>query len=460
LAVSDIAAVVFSFTLAYFLRTHVDARPYYFDSEIWEFVISIILLIPLWILIFLVSGLYQSSIYSYRSKEYGRLLIASITGIMSLISYEFFTDVYIFPVRIVAVIAMVLCFLLLIIFREILKAVRRQFLKHGRGVLNLLIVGNNENTRVLTDTLRGNLLSGYKVVGIVANGGFIPDHAKELQFSSIKAACEKVSPDVIIQTDDSNTDKVFNAAIDQHLRYGLVPSHEVLLSHLGEINLIGSQPVISVGVTPLIGGSRLVKRLGDMIFGSLFLAIASPFMLVIAIVIKINEPHGTVFYREKRLTRFGKKRYIFKFRSMKTTFSGMTPEEAFEKMGKPELIPTYRAGGDQLDDDPRITTVGKFLRKLSLDELPQLLNVVKGDISLVGPRALQPGELAKYPNKNLILSAKSGLTGLAQVSGRRDISFEERRLLDIYYIQNWSLLLDVQIVLRTVLTVLLRRGAR
>jgi len=204
---------------------------------------------------------------------------------------------------------------------------------------------------------------------------------------------------------------------------------------------------------------RLVKRLGDIIFGSIFLALASPFMLIIAIIIKLGDG-GNVIYKTTRLTRFGKKTKIFKFRSMKPEFSSMSPEKAFTKMGSPELIKTYRKNGDQLDDDPRITKFGKFIRACSLDELPQLFNVVKGDISLVGPRALAHGELDKTAHKNLILSVKSGLTGLAQVSGRRSISFEERRLLDIYYIQNWSLLLDLQIILRTIGVVVLRRGAK
>jgi undecaprenyl-phosphate galactose phosphotransferase len=169
---------------------------------------------------------------------------------------------------------------------------------------------------------------------------------------------------------------------------------------------------------------------------------------------------GDPIYKTKRLSRFNKKVRIYKFRTMKNKYNNMMPEQAFAKMGRPELIEEYRRNGDQLDHDPRISKLGRFLRATSLDELPQIWNVVRGDISLVGPRALVPGELAKYPNKNLILSTKSGLTGLAQVSGRRDISFEERRLLDIYYVQNWSLLLDVQILFRTIATVLFRRGAR
>lgn len=138
----------------------------------------------------------------------------------------------------------------------------------------------------------------------------------------------------------------------------------------------------------------------------------------------------------------------------------MSPEDAFTKMGKPELSKTYRDNGDQLDKDPRVTAFGRFLRSTSLDELPQLFNVLRGDISLVGPRALVPAELNQYPNKSLILSVKSGLTGLAQVSGRRNISFEDRRALDIYYVQNWTLLLDIQIILKTAYSVLLQRGAK
>ena len=141
-------------------------------------------------------------------------------------------------------------------------------------------------------------------------------------------------------------------------------------------------------------------------------------------------------------------------------YNGLLPEEAFAKMGKPELAVQYRANGDQLPNDPRITPLGKFLRKTSLDELPQLFNILKGDISLVGPRALVPRELANYPFKNLLLSVKSGLTGLAQTSGRKDISFDERRALDLYYVQNWSFWLDIKIIFRTVIDVLGGRGAK
>ena len=133
---------------------------------------------------------------------------------------------------------------------------------------------------------------------------------------------------------------------------------------------------------------------------------------------------------------------------------------AFEKMGKPELSEKYRKQGDYLKNDPRYTKFGRFLRRSSLDELPQLFNVLKGDISLVGPRALQPAELKNYGDRGIILSVKSGVTGLAQVSGRRNISFNERRAFDVYYVQNWTPAMDIQIIFRTIASVLGHEGAK
>ncbi len=183
-------------------------------------------------------------------------------------------------------------------------------------------------------------------------------------------------------------------------------------------------------------------------------------MVLISILIKVFDPRGSIFYKDQRLTRFGGGVKIYKFRSHKKAFSGLTPEEAFAKMGRPELAKAYRTGGDHIPNDPRVSRIGRILRRTSLDELPQLINIVKGDISLVGPRALQPYELEKHDKKDLILAVKSGLTGLAQVSGRRNISVEERRKLDLYYVQNWSLWLDLVILAKTARVVFRRIGAK
>jgi lipopolysaccharide/colanic/teichoic acid biosynthesis glycosyltransferase len=194
--------------------------------------------------------------------------------------------------------------------------------------------------------------------------------------------------------------------------------------------------------------------------GALFLIIASPFMLVTAVLIKLTSPREKILFKQTRLTQFNKPFTVYKFRSQSQRFDGTTPEEAFKMLGRPELSKKYRDNGDYLEDDPRVSKLGRFLRLTSLDELPQLFNVLKGDISLVGPRALIPEELEKYRQKHHILSVKSGMTGLAQVSGRLRISFEERRRLDMYYVQNWSFWMDIVILLRTFRTVLGGKGAK
>jgi lipopolysaccharide/colanic/teichoic acid biosynthesis glycosyltransferase len=227
-----------------------------------------------------------------------------------------------------------------------------------------------------------------------------------------------------------------------------------------DVELFAGLPVIAVHQTALVGWGRILKRLFDLFASLVLLIILSPVLLLITVLIGIFDRRGPVLFRQTRLTRFNRTFTVYKFRTMKQRYSGMTPEEAFAAMDKPKLAEVYRTNGDFLPDDPRISTIGRFLRRTSLDELPQLFNVLKGDLSLVGPRALIPQELSEYEKRHTILSVKSGLTGLAQVSGRRDISFDERRKLDMYYVQNWSFWLDVSILLRTVRTVFAGQGAK
>jgi UDP-galactose-lipid carrier transferase len=276
----------------------------------------------------------------------------------------------------------------------------------------------------------------------------------------LKDALKKTKVDAIFQTDEKSTEYVYKQAVQRHLLYYFVPSETALSSHFGELELVGNTPAVLVMTTPLAGGYAVVKRLFDILFSSVAIIIAAIPMLIVWILIKITDFKHSPIYADERLTRYNRKFKCYKFRSMKPEYSGLTAEEAFTKMGKPELIKKYRADGDYMKNDPRITKIGHFIRKTSLDELPQLFNILKGDISLIGPRALLPNELRDYGDRSLILTVKSGLTGFAQVSGRRDIPFEERRALDIYYVKNWSLMLDLQIFFKTIAIVLKRDGAK
>ena len=395
-----------------------------------------------------------------RSPELARLFAGAILGTMTLITYDFFSEKNIFPTRLVAIYSAVLCFIMLIIVRGIIHLVRTYFVRKNHGTLRALVIGNSASTTHLLEHFASFPEDGYSLSAVVANKKFIPVEFQGKRFKSLKEALKWISVDVIFQTDESQTDYVYNQAIKCHALYYFVPSEATLSSHVGDLELIGDTPAISVRITPLIGGARLIKRAVDIIFGSIAFIIALIPMIIIWFIVKLSDIHSPIFYSEYRLSRYNHKVKIYKFRSMKPQYSGLSPEQAFTKMGKPELITKYRENGDYLPNDPRITKVGRILRATSLDELPQLFNVIKGDISLVGPRALVPGELRDYGDRSLLLSVKSGLTGLAQVSGRRDISFEERRALDLYYIQNWSLKLDFSIMLRTIGAVFTRKGAK
>lgn len=458
----DACAILLSFLVAYLARTHLDQRPFYFEAAPLDFVFSMLLLVPLYIIVLAAFGLYKKSIFlnQNRWRESSRLFLASIVGVMAIITYDFFFHVDLFPVRVMAIYAVISCFIFLCAFRGIIRLVRNHALKTRRATLNAVIIGNSKNTEFLSDYISAFPESGFTLSGIVAPAKYIPKDLRRRQYSSLKEALRRAKPDVIFQTDDRNTEYVYQQAVYRHLLYYFVPSSAMLTSQMGELELVGDTPAILVRVTPLAGSAQVMKRICDIVLSSIGIILAALPMLIIWCLEKIAAPKAPAIYASVRLSRYNRHVKIYKFRSMKPEYSGLSPEEAFKKMGKPQLIKKYRANGDTIANDPRITKLGRFLRASSLDELPQLFNVLKGDISLVGPRALVPGELRHYGDRSLLLSVKSGLTGLAQVSGRRDISFEERRSLDLYYIQNWSLGLDFRILFRTIGAVLFHRGAK
>jgi lipopolysaccharide/colanic/teichoic acid biosynthesis glycosyltransferase len=328
-------------------------------------------------------------------------------------------------------------------------------------------VGDTKTTQRLIDALSNTAVTGYRIVGVVGGVRHKLKHHYDTyrEYSSFEEAIKRLRNKplhTIIQTElyaaGENNDKILTYAQENHAAYRFVPGNSELFVGKIEVDLFQTIPFIAVHQTALIGWGRVVKRLADILLGGLFLLIALPFMLVMAVAVKLGG--GPIFFRQTRLSRFNTPFKIFKFRTHRPGFSGMEPEDAFRKMGRPELIKEYREHGDRLADDPRVTAVGRFLRRTSMDELPQLFNVVRGDISLVGPRALVPNELKKSEQMNLILSVKSGMTGLAQISGVSDLSFTERRKLDLYYVQNWSFLSDLVILLKTFWVVLFHKGTR
>jgi exopolysaccharide biosynthesis polyprenyl glycosylphosphotransferase len=466
LVVGDFVALVFAFTLSYILRVTLSHRTLSAPVHAHTYLAFSLILLPFWILIFAFLGLYNARIYENRFSEFGRLLLGSFVGTLSAISYAYLANVVIFPARLVTVydFGLALCFVFL--FRTVMRGIRRELFHYGIGINNVLLIGDTRTTHLLIDALGNTSVTGYRVTGIIGGIKHPLKSDKEYKlYSSFAEAVASPNQDLhtIIQTELYATieknDEILTYAQENHIAYRFVPGNSELFIGNIQVDLFHSVPIIAVHQTALVGWGRVVKRLSDILLGGLFLIIASPFMVLIAVTIKLSDG-GPILFRQERLSRFNTKIKVFKFRSLKPAYNTMEPEAAFDKMGRSDLIRQYREHGDQLPDDPRIGRLGHFLRRSSLDELPQFFNVVRGDISLVGPRALVAYELEQSPQKNLILSVKSGLTGLAQISGVRDLSFQERRKLDLYYVQNWSFWSDIIIMIKTFWVVLFHKGTR
>lgn len=462
LVLGDFFALLAAFATAYLLRFRIfeDGKVASMDGS--DFIFAIISILPIWLLIHAFVGLYRQEVYERRFAELGRLLAGSVLGTMAVISYGFFTNNSILPGRLVPLYALVVGFGFLLVFRTLARMFSRILYRFGIGVSNILIVGDTAVSGNIAKEAGDTRATGLKVLGIVGNAS-----TGYRTFDSFEEAIEALKGKAIhgiIQTElfraQEKNNTILRHAQTHHISYRFIPGNGDLFVGNIAVELFANHPVIAVHQTALIGWGRVVKRLFDLVVTLLSMVIALPVMTLVALFMKSIEPRGSVLFRQTRLTRFNREFSVYKFRTVKTRYNGLSPEQAFTDMGLPELIKKYRDGGDFLPNDPRYGRIGNFLRKTSLDELPQLFNVLKGDISLVGPRALIPQELNAYEKKHSILSVKSGLTGLAQISGRRDISFEERRKLDVYYVQNWSFWLDLSIIIRTVRAVLGGTGGK
>jgi lipopolysaccharide/colanic/teichoic acid biosynthesis glycosyltransferase len=267
---------------------------------------------------------------------------------------------------------------------------------------------------------------------------------------------------MIIQTnlsENSNVNrKILSSAEMWHIDYSFIPGETAFYSGKNTIDVFFGYPVITVSQTPLFGWNVIFKRLFDLAVVVILLPIWVIMFLIIIILQKIFN-RGPIFYKQTRMGLHKKRFKVYKFRSMIPKYCGQDAIKIFEDMGRLDLVAEYKKHR-KIKKDPRITKFGYFLRKSSLDELAQLINVIKGELSLVGPRPILPDELDFYKDHSpLLLSVKPGLTSLASVSGRSDLSFGERVNLELFYAKSWSFWLDIKILLKTTIVALSGKGA-
>jgi exopolysaccharide biosynthesis polyprenyl glycosylphosphotransferase len=237
----------------------------------------------------------------------------------------------------------------------------------------------------------------------------------------------------------------------ENIRARIVPDlFQMTISRM-HVEDVAGVPMIGVKEVSISGLNQVVKRSIDLFFSGLVVVLAAPLMALIALMIKLESP-GSVLFQQERVGRNGRRFTVYKFRSM--IEGAEEQQEALQNLNEAEG-PLFK-----IRDDPRTTRVGKLLRKLSLDELPQFYNVLRGEMSLIGPRPPLPAEVKQYQEwHKRRLEVSPGITGLSQISGRSELSFDETALLDIYYVENWSLGLDTKIMLQTIPRVIFGNGA-
>jgi exopolysaccharide biosynthesis polyprenyl glycosylphosphotransferase len=343
--------------------------------------------------------------------------------------------------RLIVLFTLAIDYVFLVSYRVVLMKVT----KHGAlDMRNVAVVGAGTAARDFARLVENHRIWGYKLIGIYSrdevrplleHGGvdelvLVAEHESLDEFTDTFLLCEELG-------------------VTARVVLNFFP-HSIARMELHEIE---GFPLLSFSTTPTNEALMFLRRLLDLALACLMLLVVGPLlMLPAAILIKLTS-RGPVLFKQKRCGLNGRQFVMYKFRSMVDNAEQLRVElESLNEMDGPVF---------KSSRDPRITGIGKILRRFSIDELPQLFNVLRGDMSLVGPRPPLPGEVARYERwQRRRLSMKPGITCLWQVSGRNEVSFEDWMKLDLDYIDNWSLLLDLKILLKTIPVVLLGRGAR
>ena len=446
--VVDLFLLLGIFLSAYYFRYSFSplTLPYGVKIDFREYLSLLFLLIPVWIAIFFSLGVYKlegtRKIFSELSAIFWAVTFSVVmtTTIMFILRDVGFS-------RLMLLYIWVLALLSLSLFRIFFFYLRRYLVRFGIGLKRVLIIGQNEAVATLSQFYQDNPGYGYKIAYTVKN-------VERLKIKKIDELITKYRLNQIIQGDSFESQeknlKLINLAQERQLVFTRIPTLYELRKGAFKIETVGDVPLLRFVRTPLDGWGRIVKRMADFTFSFVALIILSPFLLVVALIIKLDS-HGPVFFRQKRVAKNGTFS-CYKFRSM--------VDNAEELKKKLQNLNERKGPLFKIKNDPRITRVGRFIRKTRIDEFPQLINVLKSEMSLVGPRPHLPDEVKKYKkHQRKVLFIKPGLTGMAQVSGASDLDFEDEVRLDAYYIENWSLFLDFIIIIKTFGVVLRGEGA-
>ncbi len=407
-----------------------------------SYVVPLIVIYLYWLIIFSFAGLYQYWFVRSRFDEFSSVF-KTVTAGCFILFFVIFIDDSIDNAPIISRFLIAIYWILMVICvslgRVIIRGVRRNFLQKGIGLRSTLIIGTGEKALNLKSMIERFPQLGYRVTKMISLERIseVPEIAREQDTSEILIALEPPEKEKLID--------VLKYCSGEKLNLKILPDMYEIVSGMARTNQIYGVPLIEVMPDIMSPAGKLTKRIIDIIISVLILIALSPLLGLIAVLIKLSDK-GPVLYKQVRVGRKGKEFVIFKFRSMKVNAEESGPEWA-EK------------------DDPRTTGVGKIIRKMRIDEIPQLLNVLRNEMSLIGPRPERPffveqlkQEIPYYYKR---LTVKPGITGWAQIKHKYDTSVDDVKTklqYDFYYIENMSLKLDFKIMINTFIVVLLMKG--
>ncbi len=452
-------AIVFAWYIRYELEISPSAGEGFFYQPYTAYLPLALILTVLAIAIFRFEGLYAPTRGRRLLDEIYTLINGTTTAILLVMAFTFFVRPLVYS-RALYVYAAFLIVLFLALARAVERIHKARLQKRGIGVDHVLIVGAGEVGRALMRNVVAQPDLDYQVIGFVDDD---PERGSTdiARFKALGGTDQlphllrEWAIDEVIITLPWTARKKIIAIMDWCQRAGaatkVVPDlFQLSLSRVA-IDDVGGVPLIAIREPSLGIVDSVVKRAMDLILSTILLIPAAPMMAAIAILIRVDSP-GPIIFSQKRIGRGGRPFVAYKFRSMR--------EGAEEQVAQLSNLNEATGPLFKIRNDPRRTRIGRWIRRTSLDELPQLFNVFRGEMSLVGPRPPLMTEVEQYEDwHRKRLEVAPGITGLSQVSGRSELTFDETVMLDIYYIENWSPWLDLWILFKTVPTVLLARGA-
>ena len=455
--VADVLAIELAFAASYWLRF---SSPLTALAPVTKgyppleaYVIGSLFTLPAWLVLFGARGLYAPRRNTHFSDEFFAILRVVLVGLVVVMAAAFFYRTFSYS-RLVFVLLAFTAGLFLSLGRWGVLSFERWWYARGHDLKNVLIVGQSVTARSMYDRITATPGLGYRVIGYCptrGQGAMEGSGAARLgRTQSVASLIPKHHIDLVLvalpSKDHALISELVRSLEGQNTELMMVPDMVELMTSRVRITELEGIPFLRIKDVALTPWNSIVKRAFDIVVASAALVLASPVLVIVALLIKASSP-GPVFYLQRRVGLDGKSFQLIKFRSMRVNAEAKTGPVWARK------------------NDPRATAVGRYLRRFSIDELPQLINVLKGDMSLVGPRPERPffveqfgKEIPKYLDRHRV---KAGMTGWAQVNGLRgNAPVEERTRFDIYYVENWSLVFDLKIIFKTIYAVLFGKDSQ